>query len=41
MLLSEVLIETIATIADRLGEVSPVRLLESKDRHFVINAKAL
>jgi hypothetical protein len=41
MSLSELLIEIVATIADRLGEVGPVRLLESEDRWFVISAKTL
>jgi hypothetical protein len=39
--LSELLIEIVATIADGLGEVAPVRLLKSEDRWFVIRAKAL
>jgi hypothetical protein len=39
--LREVLIEIIATIADRLGEVRAVRELKIKDRRLVVGAKLL
>jgi hypothetical protein len=41
MSLSELLIEIIATVADRRGEVGPVRPLKSEHRWFVIRAKTL
>jgi len=41
MSLSVLLIEIVATIANEVGEVGPVRLLKSEDRWFVIRAKAL
>jgi hypothetical protein len=41
MSLGELLIEIIAAIADRLGEVGPVRLLKGEDRWSVVTAKTL
>jgi hypothetical protein len=41
MSLSELLVEIVATVADRLSEVRPVRPLKSEDRRLVIRAKTL
>ena len=41
MSLSELLVEIVATIVDRLGEVGPVRLFKREDRCFVIRAEKL
>jgi hypothetical protein len=41
MSLRELLIESVATIADGLAEVGPVGLLKSEDRRCVIRAEAL
>jgi hypothetical protein len=41
MPLGEVLVEGVAAIADRLGEVGPVGLLKGEERLLVIEAQTL
>jgi hypothetical protein len=39
--LGELLVEIVAAVTDRLGEVGPVRVLEGEDRCFMIRPKTL